>query len=422
MPQISELPSGFGSFSLADPNAFREVYSGASPYGSPQMTWTTLPSVQIAQALSVNPNVGNRIGAPEYVETQALQPLVQAYCYFPDGNFNGTLNSDTSFVSFGPDNADLNELITFDQVFANTTASNTSVYIREMPEAAKAKHSGLLVYGVKGLVSDATADVRSCIIDAAWIPSTLNSSGNEEVNFVLTRNYSQPLPASELLSISSDWTTNLTNAVAEVYQSTDIFNMWPDKVLAVGLSYATPHQSIFEWSLIEANATIGVLHGISKQQRAALKNHIDSMDLWSKYAGIFVATSTQWTDAKDLTHQEVTGLRQGYGYDVSQTTVILAITVVGLYCLIVTAYLVYSIGSGCTGSSWDSISELLMLGLCSNRPGHLGSISAGVGTITTFREPVSIKAGQNTSLELMFDNDPRVQKSRYSDVEANKRY
>ena len=427
MSQIHNLPSGVGSYSLADRRTFREVLSGAelvSAVVDAQMTWSSLPSVPMAEAIQFDRTTGYMPWAPQILTIETRQPLVQAYCYFLEGNFNGQLNSRTSFVDFGPENEKLNKLITFDQVFEHST-TNTSVYFHDMPESVTKKHSGLLVYGIKGIMSEDHADVRACIIDATWAETTLNSTSSDVTNTVLKRNGTLPLEASELLSISSDWTVNATNAVAAVFPGKDILNLWPDKVIAVGLSYSNRGQlptATIGWHEVERNATRGELQGVSNHQRDLLINHIDKLNLKSKYAKIHVLTSTPWTDPSDLNHQVLKGLRQGYGYKVSEITVELSLAVVATYCLITVAYLCYIISSGWTGSSWDSISELLMLGVCSNRPGHLGNVSAGIETIATFREPVSIRVCKGSSLELLFDNDPSVQKCRYLDVEANMRY
>jgi len=425
MLQISEMPLSIGINYLSDAASVRQFIQGSgrsSSGSSAEMTWSTIASVSASRALSlsVGLNVGTMPGAPESLRAQSRQPLVQTYCY-PTANYNGTLGSDTSFVNFGDDNSELNSLVTFDDVFEGATSPAT-VYVHEIPATVKSKHSALFVYGVRSPLVTVDADVRACVVDAAWVDSTLNESSSEAVNFVLNgaNDYSLPLASSSLISLSSSLNTGLKATISTVYNDTEIFDLDPGLFLAVALSdFAASPASLWpsQWY---ANATSSEL-GLSATQQDALAKYIANQGLQSRYSSIFLAIDEQWTDPASLTHQEVIGVQQGYGYHPSEITVKLALAALGLYCAIVTVYLVYSIISGWTGSSWDSASDLVLLALCSDRPGHLGSVSAGASTLATFKEPVSIRHGQH-SLELTFDDDPSVVKSFYGDVEANKEY
>ena len=93
-----------------------------------------------------------------------------------------------------------------------------------------------------------------------------------------------------------------------------------------------------------------------------------------------------------------------------------------IYLLAASVYLIWTFVTGDTGHSWDSVGELLLLGLNSRSPEHLGSTSAGTERLKTFGEPVSVKVNDGGSLELVFANDPNAKNMSYRKVVANERY
>jgi hypothetical protein len=125
-------------------------------------------------------------------------------------------------------------------------------------------------------------------------------------------------------------------------------------------------------------------------------------------------TSTNWTSFDGLYFQKVPVQTPGYGYNHESTTVQLSMAVLTLYSVISIAYLGITSISGRTSGSWDSIGELLMLGLNSKRPTFLGRTSAGVETLNTYRQQVCILVNEDDGLELVVDDDPDDDKSLYS--------
>ncbi|KIW90582.1 uncharacterized protein Z519_08365 [Cladophialophora bantiana CBS 173.52] len=75
------------------------------------------------------------------------------------------------------------------------------------------------------------------------------------------------------------------------------------------------------------------------------------------------------------------------------------------------------------GTTWDSIGELLVLGLMSRKLEYLDPhASVGLDTLHTFREPVSVKVNYEGYVELVFDNDTGSKSRRNGPVVVNKPY
>lgn len=63
-----------------------------------------------------------------------------------------------------------------------------------------------------------------------------------------------------------------------------------------------------------------------------------------------------------------------------------------------------------------------MLKVNSKTPEHLDGTSVGIDTLSTFREPVSIRINEQSSVELVFENDTSLSKRHLRDAEPNKAY
>ncbi|KAJ9659042.1 hypothetical protein H2198_003331 [Neophaeococcomyces mojaviensis] len=165
----------------------------------------------------------------------------------------------------------------------------------------------------------------------------------------------------------------------------------------------------------------GSLAGLSAEQEDLLST------AWDDGSEIFnakeIATTTNWSDTDSLYQLKVDWFRSGYGFNSSGITVRLSITVLVIYDVLVVSYLIWTFVTGRTSSSWDSVGELLMLALNSKRATFLGRTSAGVESLSTYRQEVNVKVNElDESLELVFINDPDFDKTMYKDVEVNKVY
>ena len=93
----------------------------------------------------------------------------------------------------------------------------------------------------------------------------------------------------------------------------------------------------------------------------------------------------------------------GIGYGINTIPDILAATVLCIYCAFAINYVVWSACSGLSSNSWDSVAELMTLAFNSRRPPQLKDTSAGVETMSVFREPIKIMENEEKSLEIVFE-------------------
>ena len=135
-----------------------------------------------------------------------------------------------------------------------------------------------------------------------------------------------------------------------------------------------------------------------------------------------VMTSTNWTKLDDLFFQKVKIQSAGHGHNLEGTTVRLSLAALLMYSAIATTYLVHTCISGRTSGSWDTIGELLLLGLNSKAPRFLGRTSAGVEKMNTYRQQVCVLVNEKDGLELVFDDDPDNDKKLYEAISPNTAY
>lgn len=112
---------------------------------------------------------------------------------------------------------------------------------------------------------------------------------------------------------------------------------------------------------------------------------------------------------------------QGYGYQINQTTKIIAIFVLAAYCLYILTFLVLMLWFNRVHSSaWDSIGELTALAIMSRPDEKLRNTSAGIETVALFKLPMNIRANDNNHLEIVFGDDGGSSRSGF--VEKDRKY
>lgn len=111
----------------------------------------------------------------------------------------------------------------------------------------------------------------------------------------------------------------------------------------------------------------------------------------------------------------------GYGYQIDQTTKIIAISVLAAYCLYILIFVVLVLTLNRVHSNaWDSIGELTALAIMSRPDDKLRNTSAGIETVALFELPMNIRANDNNHLEILFEDDGENPSSGV--VEKNKKY
>jgi hypothetical protein len=94
----------------------------------------------------------------------------------------------------------------------------------------------------------------------------------------------------------------------------------------------------------------------------------------------------------------------GYGYGIATAT-ILSTLILLIYSLISMIYVVYSICfAKTTSSSWESITELVALAVNSKPSSALHNTGAGIATLRTLKQPVSIRVSDDR-LQMVFGDE-----------------
>ena len=125
---------------------------------------------------------------------------------------------------------------------------------------------------------------------------------------------------------------------------------------------------------------------------------------------------------EDYTSYEFLSTLYGYGYGIRSTSVYLSITVLLLYCAIITAYMLYAFATGSASTAWTSGVEIVALALQSKRPDHLGHIGVGIDSAKTLGESVGIRVNADNEVELVFAHDRDFETRTLQKVRPNKEY
>jgi hypothetical protein len=125
---------------------------------------------------------------------------------------------------------------------------------------------------------------------------------------------------------------------------------------------------------------------------------------------------------ENYTPYEFVTTQYGYGYGVRSTSVYLSMTVLLLYCVIITGYMLYTFATGSASTAWTSGVEILALALQSKRPDHLGHIGVGIDSAKTLGEGVGIRVNADNEVELVFAHDRGFDTRSLQKVQHNKEY
>ena len=278
-------------------------------------------------------------------------------------------------------------------------------------------------------------EVEACYITASWFQARTNftvqtafssSTGSNAIVSVETDPLSPKITPFRLIEMTPEWGVALADLYTSIPSVSGMSNdtacdLRNATVYAVALAEMATvpgdYNEIWKESEIRASS-----NDLSEVQRDSIRQYIQKNDLAKKYTYLSFFTNTSWTDPTTLMHLESTQYKQGYGYDTTNVPVKLSLAVLLVYCVTAMTYLIYTLLTGRTGNSWDTVTELFMLGVQSSSPKHLEGINVGIETLNTLREPVSIRVNEIERAELVFANDPGVRARRLRYVSPNKRY
>jgi hypothetical protein len=201
------------------------------------------------------------------------------------------------------------------------------------------------------------------------------------------------------------------------------------------LSMSTPHKP----RPMKLNFTgVTELQGAKFYRLAADTSPSTSVCLATVYATVIADMNPslifpEFTGGLDFDHRpdrtpsnsttlKYTATRWGYGYNTDGTSTQLSIAVITLYCVVVSAYIVYILVTGSTSTAWNSAIELVALALQSRRPDYLGHIGVGLDSLETLKEGVGIRVNNNNEVELVFSHDRDFAAGNLRKIERNKEY
>lgn len=112
---------------------------------------------------------------------------------------------------------------------------------------------------------------------------------------------------------------------------------------------------------------------------------------------------------------------QGMAYSMEGTPIKLAVAVLAVYCVCAVAHGVYTIISGTSSNSWDSMSEMVALAYNSVPSDALKNTGAGIESFPTFRCSVNVRVVEE-HLELVFGETSQMKSGGVRSVVVNREY
>lgn len=411
---------GPGPHQLLDAKGIR-LFGTPANLGLPWST-ATIPSRDMAYVLRQQAaNLVKDSGSPSNVLTvQTYQALVQGAC---NGNYLYDMEHNKTYLSFPSSDAQVNQLVTWGETLGNVTDNATILFFTNLAPSAPSRSSTLMVLGTTAPVDRSyVATASACIIDATWTNVTLNVSAADsynQVKYVLETHYDGEIPQAQKINFPRSYTDHVRSTILASQTALDFLNnqVSPQQIFALALSNA-------DYDYVEYSSLVLERDKVDPNTEA-VHTYLDQIHAWTRYSAISIDIddNNALSNPASLTYQAVSQLKQGYGYNAKDITVQLSLAVLGIFCVFVVAHVFVLFLTGYSGNNWDSISELLMLGLMSRKPDHLGP-HAGVGleTLKTFREPVSVKVNDEGHVELVFENDTGGKLGRSGLVLVNKAY
>jgi hypothetical protein len=354
-------------------------------------------------------NISGPSGQSLDIRSTSKQAYVAASCASQPSSFSID-NSSAPMTFYGSDNQfEVN--ITIGQYLTSFKSSNgTNITWLDPPAQHRDNYSVLAI--VPWADWDDGSVAWFCSFRSAWITSSINSteenfyiSGRpDNITYVKTPSQWQ----EPLIAIEAEWVQNaiksaefpepsLNSMINEFYEPDTLLAT----LLATAISTVTPGQMyVYPTAGHNYTSIISILYGWLPHNSS-----LPSFGTPGAENSIFI----------DL------WLSSSTGYSVQSVSTILAATILMVYCAYVCGFIFYSLYSGISSSSWDSITDIVALALTSTPPSHLGAVSAGVETLKVYQEPISILANPDDNLEIVFLSEDKDM-TGFTPVEKNKAY
>ena len=367
-----------------------------------------------------------------------------------------TIQYQEHFVWFGDANPKLNNLILFTDLalhaapgltrsglhFAaskNYTSNDTATWFGL--NGTEFSHSSLFVladYWSELDNSLTQVSITACVIDAIWYETPVVYTDDLVSTGIATLGMKVWPKKNPRIKIDPEWAKSLVelyrgamssgNAFeGDLDQSLDDLAFISAQILALGIADSIDLSGMYGFQ-----ATFTPDHKedtrkneslLSSTQYDSIHRFFDDEKVFDHYDKVQVFSFGNWTDPASLTQYDVRSYETGYGYDTSTIPVQLSLAVLFIYVLVVATYATYSIASGRTATSWDSVGDLVVLALKSRPPEHMKGSSVGVGTMSTYRKRMNIRIhSKKNEAEMIFEDDPGFRKDEYKAIQPNEKY
>lgn len=297
---------------------------------------------------------------------------------------------------------------------------------------------------------NSTQDILVCNLSAGWGNSTLNISYPASTSGTAVITSSVHNPSSSLMR-TKNYMEASANSIG--YSKLLEFLQGLIKITEAWANYLVPinpdtNVSIFDTLMLGSRAQgdhlvlaqtllAGLLTnglsclGFKSQLQGTLRTiqdpehnyTIPDSSYWLRGKGdIFTVDSTL---SKDWVKLRVDTTVEGYAFTMLNRASHITAAILVVCCVFTSLHIVYSVFSGTSSSSWDSIVEVTALAMNSTPTEKLRNTCAGISQLHTFKLPVRILAfsdyGQDNHLELVFGNiDRRV--AEENRIKENKTY
>jgi hypothetical protein len=263
-------------------------------------------------------------------------------------------------------------------------------------------------------------NIFACTVDARWAQTSaaLSFLGGPMIvsglpdNWLYGGQYQLDSKGQWLwpqVTIAPEWGDTINSVIGEPSQS--LFANLCNSVARMGNITMVP------WSInaVESVLALMITDGLARTSSMAMTlgslKGLDSGEWRNEllpkgtvFGGGGSAFNYTYQPGDQATMFEATVSVNGYGYGVTTATV-LATVVLSIYTLIAMTYVTYSICfAKTTSNSWESITDLVALGLNSRPPSTLKNTGAGIATLGSLKEKVSIGVNDDR-LQMVFEKD-----------------
>lgn len=416
-----------------------------SPYNGSNINsyLATIPTQSITRLLGIG--VGSTLS-----RVTSLQPWVKRDCYSYDYTLERISDKQELFLSFGDSNPKLNRLLTLADMNISTGTGLTSSGLHFAAIADSITTMAWLTvddYEIGqylldvSVVAYTTMDygVVNCINDAFWYETPVRKSGTTVTDLAAMSTLPQN---STKIRIAADWAKSLAHLYMDVNVGSGLSGPGLDaaKVMALGIADASDLRNYLPlldggnevndpWVFYPGHIAAWrrrFASDLTRTQYDAVAQYIEEEDLGRHYDAVWVYAYDNWTDVSALGQYSVRRYASGYGYDSSTVPVRLSLSVLAAYAVAVAAYAIYTMTTGRTATSWDSIGEVILLALKSRQPENMDKCSIGVETMATYRKVVKIRINEDSQeAEMILADDPGLKATNapiYKSIEANVRY